>query len=118
MSPGQSVTESRGGDKWGSAPAVTPSRVSCMCAGSALTPCHSSFQVSTGTSGGWDFLSFTLSLPSVAVQRLPGCVCCCNLAGAAALQRLVQTPGDVISTGGLIVLVGTPTALWNVLFSQ
>lgn len=83
MPPGQSVTESRGGDKWGSAPAVTPSRVSWMCAGSALTPCHSSFQVSKGTSGGWDFLNFTLSVPSVAVQRLPG-VC------AAAIWQVLQ----------------------------
>lgn len=82
----QSVTESRGGDKRGSPPNVSPSRVTWMCVDSADTPCHSSFQVSKGTSGGWNFLSFTLSLPSVAVQRVPGQLCaairCCSSAKA------------------------------------
>lgn len=80
----QSVTKSRGGDKWGSAPNVSPSRVTWMCVDSADTPRHSSFQVSKGTSGGWNFLSFTLSLPSVAVQRVPGQVC------AAAIHPVLQ----------------------------
>lgn len=114
----QSVTESGGGDKWGSAPNVSPSRVTWMCVDSADTPCDSSFQVSKGTSAGWNFLSFTLSLTSVAVQRAPGQACAAIYQVLQLCQRLVQTPGDVISTGVLIVLAGTPTALWSVLFSQ
>lgn len=71
----QSVTKSRGGDKGESAPNMSPSRVTWVCADSADIPCHSSSEVSKGTSGGWNFLISTLFLPSVAVQRVPGHVC-------------------------------------------
>lgn len=67
----QSVPEPRGGDKLGSA-ADVPQAVTWICVDSAATPHHGSFQVSKGTPGGWNFPSFTFSLPSVVVQRVPG----------------------------------------------